>query len=564
MKQNYLKIFMLCLFFFVGMSAYAYDCKIDGIYYDLNTADNTASVTTDGYWSGYYSGTVNIPESIVYNEVIYTVTSIGVYAFNGCGGLTEVTIPNSIVSIGDYAFDGCSGLTELTIPNSVTSIGERAFYGCSGLEKIVVDIDNPYYDSREACNAVIRKDGNVLVVGCKNTLIPNSVTSIGDEAFYNCRSLTELVIPNSVTSIGNRAFEYCSGLTELTIPNSVTSIGNYAFEYCSGLTELTIGNSVTSIGDWAFEDCSGLTELTIPNSVMSIGERAFSGCSSLEKIIVASDNPYYDSREDCNAIIRTDDNELIAGCNYTHIPSSVASIGTYAFRYCSGLTELVISNSMTHIGDNAFFGCSGLERITVEEGNPYYDSRNDCNAIIRTNDNELITGCNNTYIPNGVVSIGANAFAYCSGLMELTIPNSVTHIGNGAFWRCLGLTELTIPNSVTHIGRNAFMSCSYLTSISSLSPVPPTIEGPCFDNLVYQNAILHVLVGCKEVYQQANYWWNFYSIVDDATTAIESVTSDKQSKTAIYTLDGKRINTANAADLPNGIYIVNGKKVVVK
>ena len=205
-----------------------------------------------------------------------SVTSIGSSAFYGCSGLTSVAIPNSVTSIEGWAFEYCSGLTSVTIPNSVTSIESSAFTGCSSLTSIIVDDNNKVYDSRGNCNAIISTADNTLRVGCKNTIIPNSVTSIGNYAFGDCSGLTSVTIPNSVTSIGSSAFSSCSGLTSVTIPNSVTTIGNYAFKYCRGLTSVTIPNSVTSIGDGAFSYCSGLTSITIPNSVTSIGYSAFS------------------------------------------------------------------------------------------------------------------------------------------------------------------------------------------------------------------------------------------------------------------------------------------------
>ena len=180
-----------------------------------------------------------------------------------------------------------------------------------------------------------------MIVGCKNSVIPNSVTSIGDCAFYGC-----------------------TGLTKLTLPNSVTSIGDGAFSGCSGLTELTLPNSVTRIGDCAFYGCTGLTELILPNSVSSIGDIAFTYCSGLEKITVESGNSCYDSRDNCNSIIDTEFNTLIVGCKNSVIPNSVTSIGYYAFYGCSGLTELTLPDSVASIGDGAFICCSDLSKIT--------------------------------------------------------------------------------------------------------------------------------------------------------------------------------------------------------
>ena len=260
-----------------------------------------------------------------------------------------------------------------------------------------------------------------------------SVTSIGSAAFWNCDGLMSVTIGSSVTSIGGSAFDNCSSLTSITIPNSVTTIGNYAFYWCESLTSVTIPNSVTSIGNYAFQYCSSLTSATIGNSVTSIGKSVFAYCKGLISVTIGN---------------------------------SVTSIGDEAFYLCSGLTSITIPNSVTSIGYGAFGGCSGLTSIVVEEGNTMYDSRENCNAIIETASNTLITGCKNTIIPNSVTSIGYEAFYKCFGLTEITIPNSVTSIGDEAFYKCSGLTEITIPNSVTSIGDDAFEGCSGLTSIT--------------------------------------------------------------------------------------------------
>ena len=220
-----------------SITASAHDFEVDGIYYNVTSSANlTVSVTYKGnsYRSYYneYNGAVIIPSTATYNSMTYSVTSIGESAFHdcsrltsitipesvtsigrsaffGCSSLTSITIPESVTSIGESAFRGCSSLTSITIPESVTSIGSSAFYGCSSLTSIIVKEGNIVYDSRDNCNAIIETSSNKLIVGCSATIIPESVTSIGESTFSGCSSLTSITIPEGVTSIGDYAFENC-------------------------------------------------------------------------------------------------------------------------------------------------------------------------------------------------------------------------------------------------------------------------------------------------------------------------------------------------------------------
>ena len=244
----------------------------------ITIGDSVTSIVREAFHGCKGLTSVTIPDS---------VTSIDVSAFSGCTGLTSVTIPDSVTSIGNYAFYGCTGLTSITIPDSVTSINYSAFTGCTGLTSITIDSNNKIYDSRNNCNAIIETESNTLIFGCKNTVIPDSVTSIGGDAFFGCTGLTSITIPDSVTRIGGYAFYGCTSLTSITIPDSVTSIVWGAFYGCKGLTSVTIGDSVTSIDYDAFYGCKGLTSVTIGDSVTSIGYKAFYGCTGLTDVYYA-------------------------------------------------------------------------------------------------------------------------------------------------------------------------------------------------------------------------------------------------------------------------------------
>ena len=199
---------------------------IDGIQYSIDAETKEASVL--GY-EDEINGHIIILEKLKYEGIICSVTSIGNYAFSGCSGLTSVIIPSSVTSIWDDAFSECSSLTSVTIPKKVTIIGYRAFSDCSSLTSIVVESSNPVYDSRENCNAIIETSSNELIVGCKNTFIPNSVATIGNSAFESCSSMTSIRIPNSATSLDRSALNGCPLLTAINLPTRVISRGEYTF-----------------------------------------------------------------------------------------------------------------------------------------------------------------------------------------------------------------------------------------------------------------------------------------------------------------------------------------------
>jgi len=465
----------------------------EGILKSLNLAESKIVSGGEPY---YYEGDKPITGS-AWIEKYYTASdAISSYLFARTI-LENIILPNSIISIGTCVFYNCNRLTTITIPNSVTTIDYGVFIG-SYLTSIQVENGNNKYDSRNNCNAII-DNNNQLIAGCKTTIIPNNVTSIGDAAFSGCSGLTSVTIGNDVTSIGDGAFSGCSGLTSVTIGNNMTSIGDYAFSDCSSLTSITIPNSVTSIGDFAFSGCSGLTSVTIGNDVISIGDYSFYGCSGLTSIT---------------------------------IPNSVTSIGWEAFANCSGLTSITIGNNVTTIRRGAFSGCSALATsIKVESGNQTYDSRNNCNAIIETASNTLILGCKNTAIPNTVTSIGYNAFRGSSGLTSITIPNSVTSIGSEVFADCTGLIYITLPSKLTSIG-DCLYGCNNLAYIYCNAKDVPSVVNNSLGNT--GNITLYVPSESIEAYKSTSPWSKF-----NVQTNTNLQSTEKCSKPKIGVVDGK-------------------------
>ena len=427
MKQNYIKRILLCLCLLASLNAFAYDALIDGICYTFS-GDN-AEVTS----GSYYRGTIVIPSSVTYEGKKYSVTNIGSSAFRNCVELTSVTIPNSVTSIGNHAFYKCSGLTSVTIPNSVTSIvdyafrdctkltsitipdsvtniGNGAFEGCIELKTIVVEDTNPFFDSRNNCNAIIESATNTLIVGCKNTVIPNDVLSIGEGAFCGCYYLTSLNIPEGVMSIE----------------------------------------------DGAFQECESLISITIPTTVINIGDYVFCNCIALTSIKVEAGNTNYDSRNNCNAIIETATNTLLSGCKNTTVPNSITSIKWGAFSGCSELNAISIPNSVTSIGEDAFYGCTNLTAITIP-------------SSVTSIGEAAFYGCSGLstiIIPNSIIVLESSTFSGCSNLKTVTIGNSVKSIESNAFKGCMSITSIVIPNSVTSIGSNAFADCTDIVTVT--------------------------------------------------------------------------------------------------
>ncbi len=564
------------------------------------------------------------------------VTSIGKGAFSGCSGLTSMDIPNHVSIIGDNAFEGCYNLTSLTIGDGVTAIGERSFDHCSRLSSITIpsrvtsigvgafgNIDLRTVVSNIEEPFELPSVGGVfitfsyLTVNSGTLYVPKGTIDKykATEGWNKFSNIIAQGTPNYDLAVGNDQgktiyYNYSYDRNELEVVSSDDPEKKYAGDIIipEEVTYMDKTLKVTSIGVGAFQGCRDLTSITIPKTVRDIKIKAFWDCRSLASMSVDKENEYYNSGDNCNAIIETSTNYLKAGCMNTIIPNGVDIITEGAFYGCTGLTSITIPNSVTSIEWEAFYGCSSLESIiipksvryvcaraflncsslfsiSVEEGNMYYDSRDNCNAIIETSAKRLVLGCSNTIIPDGIIYIGEGAFGGCSRLLSINIPNSVVEIGNDSFNGCSALSSVSLPNSVTYIGFGAFMDCTDLASVTipnsvenlsesaffgaKLQSVVSLIENPMeiqgkdsptstFSEYTFNLATLYVPKGTIEKYKATNGWKDFKNIVEMDESGIDHV--EAQAPDApYYNLNGQRIDQPK-----KGIYIQNGKKIVIK
>ena len=504
-----------------SLSWYARQCESAGnlSYHSLTSLyiDDDVEVLPNGFASNsYYLTGIRFPSSLrVIGEGAFkycywltslnlppTVTTIGNEAFIDCNNLMELNLPNSLESIGSGAFSYCGNLKNLYIPASVTFIGQMAFR-FNGLETIVVDSENPVYDSRDNCNAAIHTADNSLVITCKNTKIPGSITAIEDYAFYQSQ-YTGMDIPNSVITIGKYAFAYCYNLQSITIPNSVTTIGEHCFYYCPRLKSVTLSESLTAIEPYTFADCDSLTSIRIPASVSSIAKTAFYYCDKLAELDIDEDNPVLDSRDNCNAVIESANDRLIFGYNFSTIPSSVKAIGDSAFADCAGPVGGIIPNTLVSIGDHAFDYCYRIKDLDL--GNSLetigdYAFKN-CDSIEHVNigtglksiGNSAFYDCDrlkDVKIGGTLSKIGEAAFDYCQQLTSFTIQNSVDTIGSQAFYYCSNLKNLQLGRSLKVIGPSAFYRCNQLSSVT----LPNTMDTICNYAFEYCKGLKHINLG---------------------------------------------------------------------
>lgn len=456
-----MKVIMAVCTLFCTLTAQAadptYDVQVDGIYYKLNNDNQTAAVAKG---DELYVGDVVVPPSFEYGGIEYTVTSVARTAFFQSKELTSVELPSTVTSVGPSAFMYCYKLTSVVLPDGLAKLESRTFWDCSALSSVN---------------------------------IPSNLRTIDIYAFYNCKKLPSVELPDGITTIGEFAFDDCTSMTSVKLPKNLVSLGKLAFA-----------------------GCTGLTSIVIPKSTVWMDLNPFFNCATLKSIVVEEGNPVYDSRDNCNAIIHTATNELIAGSLSTVIPNDVVSIADCAFEQLR-ITSLVIPEGVVSIGKEAFRDCWYLRSIEIPSTCTAigYGAFNDCNRLTsltlpdgveRIEDwaISLCSGLNEFHIPETVTYIGEYAFQNLNRLTSINIPDGVTEIGQSAFAGCSGLTSITLPAGLTSIGTNAFSRCNSIKTIYANMNEPCELGTNVFSG-VSSDCVLYVPKGTLAAYEAAGW-----------------------------------------------------------
>lgn len=511
--------------------------------------------------SSAFKGCEGINEFRLPNSILYLYNS----AFEGCTGLSSFDIPSSVTKIQKRAFYGCTGLTSITIPENISTIEDSIVGHCPNITSLIWNATNCTrcvgWDYSNITQLSIGDNVQTLpslfMMASPITAIelPQSLKTIEGWAFRNCPNLTEVNIPDSVTLIRNYAFAGDTILKKVTIGRSVTNIETYCFSAChqiqqihwkaiscpsagamvisTMLPEVTFGEGIEILPRGLFNS-TAVAEVTIPSTVKEFASSCLSGCKRLKSItlpegLVTIGGGAFNS---CDSITSLD------------IPNTVKTIGNYAFSYMRNLQDLSLSNTLDsvgygliaeclninhldipktliHISDGAFQSAR-VKSLTVEEGNPVIDSRENCNGIIETATNTLIFATRQlTTIPASVTTIGDYAFDLCSGPDYYDVPEGVTYIGKRAFYRCWGLAKITLPSTLDSIGDLAFYYTGPLNNIICKAVTPPVIhEEWTFDWHYNPYATLYVPAESVEAYKEANVWNKFLTIVPIGTVLI--------------------------------------------
>lgn len=484
------RLSLVTFFIFVTTMLFADEVEIDGVKYQIDDATKEASVINNSY-----TGDIVIKSSITYQEEEYTVTSVGYSAFQSCGRLTSVVLPQTVKTIDDMAFDGCSKLQSIVLSDSLTTIGSMAFRDCSKLTSIS---------------------------------LPTKLKTIGESAFTNCTALSSIEIPASVTSLGKAVFRECNSLKSATIQgNSLKELPQDLFYLCSNLSSFVVPDSVLYVDESAFYYCSSLKQVVLPEGLLDIGKQCFFNCEALSDIQIPS------SVTGIGASVFS-----YTAVTDVVIPEGVTELEKSTFESCVKLASVQLSSNLTDFGESVFCNCSQLKTIAIPQGV----------TILPVSLFQNCTSLQSITIPNTVTEIQEKAFEDCNSLTTIVLPDSLKMIGNYAFDGCYNLAQITIPENVTEIGNNAFANCALTSFI-----LPQTIQKIGSEILdmnsglkelivFYENPIdivsdaflgvadsipVYIPCGSLNAYQSKNGWNYFTNYIEQNGTFVINFDSEK-------------------------------------
>ena len=583
------KIFLFAVALCSSASLLATEQLINGINYDLDEGELKAEVVAK---DPVYTGDIVIPATVDYDAKTYNVVRIGENAFQNCAEVTSVSLPEGLEEIGFDAFWNCSMLTSITIPSTVTTIdsyafeytgltsftlpntviafGTYVFNGCTGLTEPIYNDKLFAYIPSDYSGTYAVPEGITIIIGTAfqnmtnltGVTLPSSLLVIEGGAFQSS-PITSIVIPNSVTEIGASAFA-SSSLTTITLGTGLTSISSSCFE-SSNLTSVTVPEGVTEINSRAFAGCSSLTTINLPSTLSYLSSDAFAGCP-LEHISVADGNTTFDTRNDCNALIYSEEDKLVLGCKNSTIPEGIKIIGEQAFSE-KMITSVTIPSTVTTIERSAFENCSALTSCNLPNSVEKIEDYAFREIRLTTplyNDKFFVFQPQNTEgevtIPDGIVHITSTALADCEKVTKINFPTSLKSVGVDAFWNIDSIRSIELPEGVDSLGTYIFDYCERLETITlpstlryldgstfyhcdSLKTIICYAETPVIDgyNNLYESDVteqssvtLYVPDGSVAAYQAAEGWSGFtIKAISSIPTAIDKVQGDKVQGTKV-------------------------------
>ena len=568
---------------------------VDGIKYSLDANQKTAKVIANNH---SYSGDIDIPANITYDNVVYKVNALGLGCFADCEGLKSIKLPDGITSIGGRCFYNCENLQSVDLPSGITSLGDDCFYGCSSLKSI--SLPDGITSLEEGCfsgcsdlieiklPSNIRSFGESCFYGCsslKSISLPDGITSLGECCFVDYSSLTSVDLPSSITSLGDNVFNGCYNLKSICLPDGLTSIGDKCFYRCENLESIKLPLGINSLGKGCFWHCSSLSSISLPQKLTSLGTGCFRGCSSLTNIDLSCITSL-------GALVLADCSKL----KNVKLPSGITSLGAYFFDGCSSLESIDLPSGLNSLGYCCFRDCSSLTNIylplglTTLGGNstpedtdmgsgPVHETESDrflhgcfsgCSSLTSINlpsgitslGGDCFSGCRsltNINLPSGITSLGDNCFFGCRSLTSIKLPSGITSLGDRCFRDCSSLTNVSLPSGINSLGEYCFLGCKGLASIYMYAEKLPTMGNMVFENCDADNCTLYVPKGTIDMYRQSDFGY-FKNIVElDATGINNPAASTNLKEVYRYTTNGRRLLTPT-----KGINVVKYSNGMVK